>query len=336
MSDIEGMPWGKLYEKTFEGSMYGGGPVLFAVWCYAIAHMRPPNGVVKLNPRPLADTIGCSVAEVEKAIEILCGPDPASDSKAMDGRRLLRVSTYEYQGVNYIQYRNGRCPHDRQEQNRLAQARRREKLKSVIPDSQQESGLTLTVSPSRSRSNSEQYKPPHPPAGGASVDNFPSAADQRAAGKIRWNAIAKDEALRNFSRFWDAWPAHHRKVAKPQCWAKWKSRGCEEHAEAILTALEVAKVSMDWTKNGGEFIPAPLVWLNQQRWEAPQEAPNASARTTPPTESVAAYQARIKAEREAVSARATPPPQNILDMVRLATKKTEENVSAHSHHKNRS
>lgn len=312
MSDIENMPWGKLYEKTFEGSMYGGGPVLFAVWCYAIAHMRPPNGVVKLNPRPLADTLGCSVADVEKAIEILCGPDPASDSKAMDGRRLMRVSTYEYQGVNYIQYRNGRCPNDRREQNRLAQARRREKLKDVIPDSQQDTGLTLTVSPSRSRRQRE-INPPTPLPGGASVDNFPSEAEQRANAKIRWNAIAKDEALRNFSRFWDAWPAHHRKVAKPQCYAKWRSRGCEEHTEAILTALEVAKVSTDWTKNGGEFIPAPLVWLNQQRWEAPIEA---KSLTTPPSESVDAYVARVQKERSLAASRATPAPFDALAAVR--------------------
>jgi len=25
--------------------------------------------------------------------------------------------------------------------------------------------------------------------------------------------------------------------------------------------------SPDWTKNGGEFIPAPLAWLNQRKWD---------------------------------------------------------------------
>jgi len=34
----------------------------------------------------------------------------------------------------------------------------------------------------------------------------------------------------------------------------------------------VAKKSEAWTKDGGQFIPAPLTWLNQARWEAPTEA----------------------------------------------------------------
>lgn len=78
-----------------------------------------------------------------------------------------------------------------------------------------------------------------------------------------------------FDAFWSAWPTHKRKVAEVQCRRKWKAKGCQSVADAVMAALEVAKASKDWTKDDGEFIPAPLTWLNQARWEAPTEAESA-------------------------------------------------------------
>jgi hypothetical protein len=112
-------------------------------------------------------------------------------------------------------------------------------------------------------------KPPHPPAGGA------------------------------FGVFWNDWPEHPRKAAKAQCLRKWHSAGCEPIADQVLAALAAAKQSEAWAKNGGEFIPAPLVWLNQARWEAPIKAVvNGSAAMLAET---AAFTARMeKAKAEAV------------------------------------
>ena len=72
-----------------------------------------------------------------------------------------------------------------------------------------------------------------------------------------------------FEAFWEAWPKHARKVAKAQCQAKWHSKGCEAIASHIVDSVNAAKRSTEWLKSNGEFIPAPLVWLNQARWEAP-------------------------------------------------------------------
>lgn len=72
-----------------------------------------------------------------------------------------------------------------------------------------------------------------------------------------------------FDRFWSAWPASRRKAGKPQCIAKWHTRGCERIADQIVAAVEASKHSEDWLKDGGQYIPAPLTWLNQARWEAP-------------------------------------------------------------------
>ncbi len=75
----------------------------------------------------------------------------------------------------------------------------------------------------------------------------------------------------------------------------------------IVAAVVAAKASDAWTKNLGEFIPAPLVWLNQARWDAPaapteaqvvqaREAAEATAAVTKPGESTEQYLARKAAE----------------------------------------
>lgn len=79
---------------------------------------------------------------------------------------------------------------------------------------------------------------------------------------------AAPTVLEGFAKFWSEWPKSTRKVGKDQCAVKWKAKGCEEIADQIIAALEAFKACDEWQKEGGQFIPAPLVWLNQCRWEA--------------------------------------------------------------------
>lgn len=72
-----------------------------------------------------------------------------------------------------------------------------------------------------------------------------------------------------FSRFWQTWPSHCRKAARSECLRKWHRHGCEAITEQVISAVERCKASRDWQKANGEFIPAPLTWLNQRRWDAP-------------------------------------------------------------------
>jgi len=71
-----------------------------------------------------------------------------------------------------------------------------------------------------------------------------------------------------FERFWAAWPRHHRKTNRAECLRRWRSCGLEAHTADILAGIEAWKSSRDWLKDGGQYIPAPLVWLNQERWTA--------------------------------------------------------------------
>jgi len=70
-----------------------------------------------------------------------------------------------------------------------------------------------------------------------------------------------------FSEFWEIWPATTRKQSKGKCLEVWKKQKVESVAADVIRHVNSLKTSQAWTKNGGEFIPAPLVYLNQRRWE---------------------------------------------------------------------
>jgi len=70
-----------------------------------------------------------------------------------------------------------------------------------------------------------------------------------------------------FDRFWAAWPKSTRKGGKSECLKKWKKHYCETCADQIIKHVEWMKTTDQWRKDGGAYIPAPLVYLNQQRWD---------------------------------------------------------------------
>ena len=69
-------------------------------------------------------------------------------------------------------------------------------------------------------------------------------------------AVADGVVWKTFERFWKAYPPSTRKVARLQCWAKWKARGLDELADQIVAHVEAMTTSDAWTKDGGQFAPA--------------------------------------------------------------------------------
>lgn len=73
-----------------------------------------------------------------------------------------------------------------------------------------------------------------------------------------------------FEAFYAAYP---RKVAKPEARKAWNKLALQNGAvEKLLAALETVKLTEQWQKNGGQFIPHPATWLNQRRFEDEQPA----------------------------------------------------------------
>lgn len=68
-----------------------------------------------------------------------------------------------------------------------------------------------------------------------------------------------------FETFWTAYPKKRSKGAAEKAWAKIKPN--EQLTGEILSALERAKTSADWQKDGGQYIPYPATWLNAKGWE---------------------------------------------------------------------
>ncbi len=81
----------------------------------------------------------------------------------------------------------------------------------------------------------------------------------------------KEPPTAPFDRFWQAWPRHPRKRDKAACKKKWDTDSLDARAVDVLAVLAREKRGEQWTKNGGNFIPAPLTWLRRKRWKDPPE-----------------------------------------------------------------
>lgn len=90
-------------------------------------------------------------------------------------------------------------------------------------------------------------------------------------GKEGTRDASRPDEPAGFVDFWSAWPSTDRKQAKGKCLEAWKKAHAERDAAVILAHVATLKASTGWQKNAGEFIPAPLVYLNQRRWEGAEQ-----------------------------------------------------------------
>ncbi len=127
--------FGKHWASMYTGSMYGAGAVVFALMGYVIANQQPSGNrlLVELNPAMLAGILGEEVKDVEKGLDYLCAPDPSSRTGEEEGRRLVKVGKFTYWVVNGRKYRLLVKAERRRHQNRVAQAKFREKHKKGKP-----------------------------------------------------------------------------------------------------------------------------------------------------------------------------------------------------------
>jgi hypothetical protein len=93
-----------------------------------------------------------------------------------------------------------------------------------------------------------------------------SSPSPRAEDKIKEDKGRKDKtsALSSFERFWSCYPKKVSKKKAEQIWLKISPN--EALVETILKSVETYKLSSQWVKDGGQFIPHATTWLNQERW----------------------------------------------------------------------
>lgn len=75
------------------------------------------------------------------------------------------------------------------------------------------------------------------------------------------------DPLPGFAAFWAAWPRSNRKGGKAECEGVWRKQRLEPSSTAIVSHVKAMSATESWTKQGGEFIPAPAVYLRGKRWD---------------------------------------------------------------------
>ena len=82
--------------------------------------------------------------------------------------------------------------------------------------------------------------------------------------------ISPEEEM--FKMFWEAYPKCFRKANEKGCRAKFvKIKNLKKIFPDIISSLEMQKRSKQWTDDNGQYIPAPLTWINQERWTVTDE-----------------------------------------------------------------
>jgi len=110
-------------------------------------------------------------------------------------------------------------------------------------------------------------KLPAPPEESRGLANprEPSSEDQGSGNGSKDHGTDHSPPIDLFDRFWEPWPRKEGKEAARKAFAKLHVD--EALLGTIVTAIAVQKLSPNWLKDGGQFIPHPATWLNGRRWE---------------------------------------------------------------------
>jgi uncharacterized protein YdaU (DUF1376 family) len=73
--------------------------------------------------------------------------------------------------------------------------------------------------------------------------------------------------------FETVYQAYPKKVGKPAALKAWKAQRINGEWQDILADVEKRKMSDDWLKNNGQYVPNPATYLNQRRWEDVDQNP---------------------------------------------------------------
>lgn len=103
----------------------------------------------------------------------------------------------------------------------------------------------------------KKKKPPYAPL------TTPESEQPKAAARAKPSLSVFQQE--QFDQFWESYP---RKVGKGAAVLRWaKIKPDRVLHERIIAAVERQRQSQAWMRDGGQYIPNPATWLNQQRWD---------------------------------------------------------------------
>jgi hypothetical protein len=228
--------YGKLFASMFDGTLATKGPWQALVTFQQLLILCDPTGMVDMTPEAISRRTTVPLEIIQAGIEALEQPDPDSRLPKENGRRIVRLSEHRswgWQIVNHAHYKAMRTPADRREYMRNYQRDRRTQAAAHVNTNVNTVNNVNAVNPRiRIERNKDKY---------TGVSTTPG-----------------------FDRFWTAYPK--KKAKKDAQKAYDRVHPAPDELEQLLAALERAKQSSDWKKDGGKFIPHPATWLNGERW----------------------------------------------------------------------
>jgi hypothetical protein len=217
----------KLDEGILLSSIMACNPKTFKVWIALLAACKP-DGIAPVSSVGISSVCRLSLEETKAALEELALPDTESRSTKNEGRRIERVDG-GYRVINYYKFRE---------------------LNYKEADAK--------------RKYEERKRKTCPEMSGDMADINASASASASSSGIKRGLKGENDFSVLFLEFWSLYPRKEGKGAAYKSWLKISSPS--ETLQLILEALEWQKVSDQWKKDNGQYIPMPATYLNQQRW----------------------------------------------------------------------
>jgi hypothetical protein len=246
------------------------------VWVTLLA-MADRHGEIQASVPGLAHRARVTLEETKTALAAFLGPDEYSRTPTQEGRRVEPIDG-GWRLVNHEKYRRLMAEEDRK-------AKAAERQRRYVSNRQQASA---PVSECHKRQND-------------AIPDTEAKADAEAIDpEIVTSPSARDGAGVYSAHFLTFWMSYPRKVGKGDAWKAWKR--LKPELPPVLRAIANQRVTPDWRKDNGAFIPHPATWLNGRRWEDEPNARMAPARVTGPpvaiAEAMGQRAAKDAAERE--------------------------------------
>jgi len=241
----------KGFASIYDGTLTSNGPWEALVTFQQFLFLADREGVVDMNAAAISRRTTVPLSVIERGIIALEAEDPLSRRPNDSGCRLRRLDDHRdwgWQIVNFAFYQDLLSAEQKREYNRNYQQERRSKFgaaakpKDVNVD-KVDSGTQLSgLSMSRQEEVEEKEEVKKPPV------------RKKTPHGVR------------FEEFWATWPKHFRKQDKAKCKKKWDARELDKIADDIIAHVKLKQLTEQWQREGGQFIEAPLTYINGSRW----------------------------------------------------------------------
>jgi hypothetical protein len=251
----------KLFSRIFESSLWEE-PLTVRFVFIALLALADPAGYVVGTDIALARRLNVSLDDFRRAIDRLMQPDPESNSKAEQGRRIVRSDGEQgYRIVNYLLYRNLKDPAQRRQYMRQYMACRRAACDSDVNPRKL---LLTSVNFGKPKQNQNQKQKQ------SMYSNEHSTIKEKECSMYsnEHSTIKEKECTPtspDVGGAADAVPAAKKKISSDILLDEWLAELAKDQAYAGIDVLTEYRKMAQWcTVNGAEKPTRPrfISWLN--------------------------------------------------------------------------